>query len=164
MSYSAVGPFSGRVVAAVQTELEGEASRFASLGRPVHAPKVLRALLKAWMQPGASLVSSAEGTVDPARIGPPITTSKADGTGRSESAGPSVKGAASVALSSSDEVYVVHVDGRTDPVHVFGHREDAEAFAQAIWGEFREALDYAVIATPVCDHADARRLIEQEEG
>ena len=63
-----------------------------------------------------------------------------------------------------DEVYVVHVDGRWDPVYVFGHREDAEAFAQAIWGEFREALPNAVIATPVCDHADARRLIEQEGG
>lgn len=61
-----------------------------------------------------------------------------------------------------DEVYVVHVDRRTDPVYVFGHREDAEAFAQAVWGELATVMCDAVIATPVCDHATARRLIEQE--
>ncbi len=67
-------------------------------------------------------------------------------------------------LLTGDEVYVVHVDRRTDPVYVFGHKEDAEAFAQAVWGEFASAMEGAVITTPVCDHADARRLIEQEGG
>lgn len=67
-----------------------------------------------------------------------------------------------------DEVYVVHVESRhgtvdgESEVRVFGHREDAEAFAQALLGEFASAMDGAVIATPVCDHATARRLIEQE--
>ncbi len=62
----------------------------------------------------------------------------------------------------ADEVYVVHVDRRTDPVYVFGHREDPQAFAEAVWGELGPVMDGVVIATSVCDHADARRLIEQE--
>ncbi len=48
MSDNAVGPFDEQTVAAVQTALEDEASAYARLGRPVHAPKVLRALLAAW--------------------------------------------------------------------------------------------------------------------
>lgn len=57
-----------------------------------------------------------------------------------------------------DEVYVVHVDGRPVPVYVFGHREDAEAFEAAVWGE-RSDISRIQDAT-VCDHAAARRLIE----
>ncbi len=66
------------------------------------------------------------------------------------------------ALRHSDEVYVVHYELESDDVRVFGHREDADAFALAVWGA--PAAPANVIATSVCDHADARRLIEQEEG
>ncbi len=61
----------------------------------------------------------------------------------------------------SDEVYIVH-DRRTEPVYVFGHKEDAQAFAQAVWGELGPVMDGVVIAASVCDHADARRLIESQ--
>jgi hypothetical protein len=43
-----VGPFDEQAVAAVQTALEDEVSSHVRLGRPLHAPKILRALLAAW--------------------------------------------------------------------------------------------------------------------
>ncbi len=61
----------------------------------------------------------------------------------------------------ADEVYVVHYELHSDRVRVFGHIEDAAAFATAAWGS--EVVGSMFIErTPVCDHADARRLIEQE--
>lgn len=54
-----------------------------------------------------------------------------------------------------DEVYVVTPWG-CDPI-VFGHEDDAVAYRS-------KNPASSVSATTVLDHADARRLIEQEEG
>lgn len=43
-----------------------------------------------------------------------------------------------------------------DPVRVFGHKDDAKAYALRVMRGY--------VATRVLDRADARRLIEQEEG
>jgi hypothetical protein len=60
----------------------------------------------------------------------------------------------------SDEVYVAIVPGAVvedDRAYVFGHLSDATAFAAT--------KDCVVVRTAkVLDHADARALIEQEEG
>ena len=90
-------------------------------------------------------------------LGPPLSPAE-------QAEADAVRSACLAAALKPDEVYVVHVDDRLDPVYVFGHETDAEAFAAAVWGEQRIQSSAAVIATPVCDHADARRLIEQEEG
>jgi hypothetical protein len=55
-----------------------------------------------------------------------------------------------------DEVYVVDC-GEPRRVAIFGHADDAEAYADAIG-----CVEIARVQ--VLDHADARRLIEQEEG
>jgi hypothetical protein len=60
----------------------------------------------------------------------------------------------------SGDVHVVITPGRVDPVHVFGHRSDAEAFRDAIHATSSAA---AILSDePVIDSATARALIEQE--
>ena len=56
----------------------------------------------------------------------------------------------------SDEVYIV-VRGWGVPMLVFGHLTDANAYREAFGG-------CTVSVAKVLDHAEARRLIEEEEG
>lgn len=62
--------------------------------------------------------------------------------------------ALAAALKCDDEVYLANHGGRL--VGVFGHAEDAKAYAAARLGGVE------VVAAKVLDHAEARRLIEQE--
>lgn len=58
------------------------------------------------------------------------------------------------------DVHVVLVAGRQDPVHVFGHRSDAEAFRDAIHAT--SSAEAILSDETVMDSATARALIEQE--
>jgi hypothetical protein len=58
------------------------------------------------------------------------------------------------------DVHVVLVAGRTDPVHVFGHRQDAEAFRDAVM--LNSTAEAILSDETVMDSATARALIETE--
>ena len=60
----------------------------------------------------------------------------------------------------SGDVHVVIVAGRQDPVHVFGHRSDAEAFRDAIHST--SSAEAILSDEAVMDSATARALIETE--
>jgi hypothetical protein len=60
----------------------------------------------------------------------------------------------------SGDVHVVIVPSRTDPVHVFGHRQDAEAFRDAV---MLDSTAEAILSDEaVMDSATARAPIEAE--
>lgn len=61
-----------------------------------------------------------------------------------------------VPVHADDTIYLVQTYGDGEPFKVFGHKGDADTYAALVKS--------VVVPLKVLDHAEARELIEKEEG